>query len=314
MCLQDVLQQKKFDLLNYRPVSLTCILCKVYEQFIREHILSHVENYITDKQHGFVGGRSCLSNLLETVDAVLDMLSQEAPVDVLYMDFCKAFDTVPHFRLLAKLESYGITGKTLDIIRDFLANHTMRVVIGVKCSEDAKVMSGVPLGPLLFVLFINDLPDKIKSVVSLFADDLKLIGNANDKSTIMADLILLEQWEDTWLLRFNPAKCKVLHIDRNSNPMNSYSIDGVNLKVVKTECDLGVYRNSQFTWSDNIKEAISKANRITSWIARNLIGRSRDVMLLVYKALVRPLTDRSSWKLVHYPAVGTCATEVHKIN
>ena len=124
----------KSDPLNYRPVSLTSILCKVYEQFVRQHILDHVESKISKVQHGFMPGKSCFSNLLETVDIILTALDEGAPVDVLYLDFCKALDTVPHFRLLAKLEGYGITGSTLDIIRDFLTDRTMHVSVGGKTS------------------------------------------------------------------------------------------------------------------------------------------------------------------------------------
>ena len=282
----------KSDPLNYRPVSLTCILCKVYEKFIRQHIIDHVNDHLSDMQHGFVGGRSCFSNLLETVDTVLSMLSEGAPVDVLYLDFCKAFDTVPHRRLLAKLESYGITGKTLDIIRDFLSDRSMKVFVGGQSSNVHYVKSGVPqgsvLGPLLFVLFINDLPENLQTCVKLFADDLKLIGNTNNYDKIVSDISLLEEWEETWLLRFNPLKCKVLHIDKNDNPMKDYFIDGVKLTTVESECDLGVLTNSTLDWSDNVKDSIAKANRMIGWISRNVIDRSREVMLLVYKALIRP--------------------------
>ena len=282
----------KSDPLNYRPVSLTCILCKVYEKFIRQHIIDHVNDHLSDMQHGFVGGRSCFSNLLETVDTVLSMLSEGAPVDVLYLDFCKAFDTVPHRRLLAKLESYGITGKTLDIIGDFLSNRSMKVFVGGQSSNVHYVKSGVPqgsvLGPLLFVLFINDLPENLQTCVKLFADDLKLIGNTNNYDKIVSDISLLEEWEETWLLRFNPLKCKVLHIDKNDNPMKDYFIDGVKLTTVESECDLGVLTNSTLDWSDNVKDSIAKANRMIGWISRNVIDRSREVMLLVYKALIRP--------------------------
>ena len=277
---------------NYRPVSLTCILCKIYEKFIRKHVLAHVEECITLQQHGFVGGRSCVSNLLETVDIMLDMLAEGAPVDVLYFDFCKAFDTVPHFRLLAKLESYGINGATLDIIRNFLDGRKMRVSLGGKFSDYCNVTSGVPqgsvLGPLLFVLFVNDLPDNLKSSIKLFADDLKLIGNASKPEEIEQDIRELEEWEDTWLLRFNPEKCKVMHIDYNNNPRNCYILDGVALTEVETECDLGLETNASLTWSESIKGSISKANRMTAWIARNILSRSKEVMLLIYKALIRP--------------------------
>ena len=98
---------------NYRPISLTCIMCKLYEQLIRQHILNHVSESITNKQHGFLSGRSCLSNLLEALDIIFDMIANGETVDIFYLDFQKAFDTVPHFRLFVKLSSFGIHGKTL---------------------------------------------------------------------------------------------------------------------------------------------------------------------------------------------------------
>ena len=125
------------------------------------------------------------------------MIDEGAPVDILYFDFCKAFDTVPHRRLLTKLENYGITGKTLEIIKDFLSDRSMKVVVGEECSARHSVTSGVPqgsvLGPLLFVLFINDLPDNLKSQIKLFADDLKLLANANDYNTVVDDISKLEE-------------------------------------------------------------------------------------------------------------------------
>ena len=277
---------------NYRPVSLTCILCKIYERFIRKHILSHVENHISQHQHGFVGGKSCASNLLETIDIINDLLEAGAPVDILYFDFSKAFDTVPHYRLLTKLESFGITGITLDIIRNFLSNRVMRVVVGGVESEIKYVKSGVPqgsvLGPLLFVLFINDLPEGVKSGLKLFADDLKLMANANIFTDIQEDIRLLEEWQNLWLLNFNPSKCKVLHINKNSNPLNRYYLDEVELKSVNTERDLGVLTSNSFTWNENINNAINKANSTIAWISRSIINRSEPVMMLIYKSLIRP--------------------------
>ena len=277
---------------NYRPVSLTSVVCKVYEKFVRRHIFDHVEKSVSAHQHGFVGGRSCLSNLLETVEVILDLLAEGAPVDILYFDFQKAFDTVPHWRLLTKLEGYGITGDTLEIIRDFLSGRTMKVCVGSESSDNKRVASGVPqgsvLGPLLFVLFVNDLPDNIKSHVKLFADDLKLVSNVSNYDDVVKDLALLEEWENIWLLRFNADKCKILHIDKNDNPNREYVLDGTVLKSIESECDLGLHTTSQFNWNVNIKNAIAKANRMISWVARNMISRDRDVMLLVYKSLIRP--------------------------
>ena len=123
----------KKDPLNYRPVSLTCILSKTYEKFVRRHIMHHIEQQLSSDQHGFVEHKSCLSNLLETVETIIDMIDKGDPVDVFYFDFCKAFDSVPHFRLLTKMKSMGITGKTLDIVRDFLSGRSFRTYVGGLC-------------------------------------------------------------------------------------------------------------------------------------------------------------------------------------
>ena len=103
----------KSEALNYRPVSLTCILCKVYEKFVRRHLLEFIDKHIIDSQHGFVERKSCFSNILETIDTIIDILEEGSHVDIFYFDFCKAFDSVPHYRLLTKLENYGVKGKTL---------------------------------------------------------------------------------------------------------------------------------------------------------------------------------------------------------
>ena len=168
----------------------------------------------------------------------------------------------------------------------------MRVVVGGVESEIKYVKSGVPqgsvLGPLLFVLFINDLPEGVKSGLKLFADDLKLMANANIFTDIQEDIRLLEEWQNLWLLNFNPSKCKVLHINKNSNPLNRYYLDEVELKSVNTELDLGVLTSNSFTWNENINNAINKANSTIAWISRSIINRSEPVMMLIYKALIRP--------------------------
>ena len=282
----------KADPLNYRPVSLTCILCKVFEQLLRRHIVCFLESDISIHQHGFVEGKSCLSNLLETFDDIIELLERGAPVDLLYFDFSKAFDTVPHYRLLSKLENFGIRGRILDVIRKFLSDRTIRVQVEGKYSFIRNVLSGVPqgsvLGPLLFLLFINDLPDSVKNKVKLFADDLKLIGNAAHSSSIIEDLKQLEEWENLWLLRFNPSKCKVIHLEFNDNPNIDYYLDGVNLNPSELEKDLGVSTHRSLLWNVHIKECISKANKMICWIARNLMIREKYVMLNIYKSLIRP--------------------------
>ena len=285
-------KDSKLDPLNYRPVSLTCILCKIYEKFLRRHILEFVKDKINSNQHGFVENRSCFSNLLETIDAVMDMLESGCPVDIFYFDFCKAFDSVPHYRLLTKLENYGITGDILEIVRDFLSDRSLRTSVRGNYSSLREVLSGVPqgsvLGPLLFVLFINDLSDSISNITKLFADDLKLIARADNKHDIDRDLLALEEWESLWLLKFNLKKCKVMHLEFNENPDNEYLLDGVVLDNIKDEKDLGLIVSSELGWNKNIKACIKAANRAIAWISRNLIERDVTILTNVYKTIIRP--------------------------
>lgn len=281
----------KLNVNNYRPVSLTCILCKVYEKLLRKHILQHVSEQVSSSQHGFVQGKSCLSNLLETVEAVANYLDSGRDADIVYLDFCKAFDSVPHSRLLVKLQSFGITGNTLAIIKDFLSNRWMTIKVGDSYSERKRVVSGVPqgsvIGPLLFVLFINDLPDSVKSFARLYADDLKLVGDANSSEILENDLKSLSIWESDWGMNFNPEKCSVIHIGKD-NPRKDYYFNGNVLNTVENEKDLGVLLTESFTWNEQIQECIGKAKQMTSWILRNILSRDADVLLPIYKSLIRP--------------------------
>ena len=299
---------------NYRPISLTCICCKIYEQLIRQHIMNHVHAYISNKQHGFLPGRSCLSNLLEAVDIIFDMIANGENVDIFYLDFQKAFDTVPHFRLLVKLGSFGIHGKTLNVVQDFLSDRTFSVSVGDSKSKECNVTSGVPqgsvLGPLLFLLYINDLPDNIKNAVLLFADDLKMIAKSSTKEVNQQDLDNLVLWQNKWLIQFNTKdnKCKVLHAGKN-NPCNSYFMDDVLLPNVESEKDLGVTISKNLDFVDYVYSCINKANSMIAWVTRTFVSREKELMLKIYKSMIRPhleycvqlwspLPAHGNWKLI----------------
>ena len=205
--------------------------------------------------------------------------------------------TVPHKRLIHKLRMYGITGKTLDIITDFLSGRTFRVKVGDTMSDVFKVISGVPqgsvLGPLLFLIYINDIPNGIQSFLLLFADDLKLIVNTNVKDVTQQDLDILNKWQKKWLLSFNTAdrKCKVLSIvskHGKRDNINSYYLNDSLLPNVDNEKDLGINVENNLAWSAHIQSNIAKAKKCIGWVKRNVISRETDVMLNIYKSLIRP--------------------------
>lgn len=276
---------------NYRPVSLTCILCKLYEKIIRSHILNFIKDKIISCQHGFVQGKSTLSNLLETIDIINEFLCDDKYADILYLDFSKAFDSVSHYRLLIKMENLGISTNIINIVRDFLSNRTMKVKVGSAFSSSRYVPSGVPqgsvLGPLLFLIFINDLPTRIKSLVEVFADDVKMLVEPETQDIAQSDLDYLSEWENTWKLKFNVDKCKVLHCGRN-NVRHKYNLNSKDLEVITEERDLGVIFNEPFNFHSFILAIISKANQKIGWVMRNILSRDANVIIRVYKTLIRP--------------------------
>lgn len=299
---------------NYRPISLTSIVCKLYEQLIRKHIMNHVRTSISKKQHGFLPGRSCLSNLLEALDTIFDMIADVESVDIFYLDFQKAFDTVPHFRLLVKLSTFGIHGKTLNAVQDFLSDRTFSVFVGDSTSKQYNVTSGVPqgsvLGPLLFLLYINDLPENVKNAVLLFADDLKMIAKSSTKEINQQDIDNLVLWQNKWLIKFNTKdnKCKVLHAGKN-NPCNSYYMGDVLLPDVESEKDLGVTISKNLDFAEYVYSCINKANAMIAWVTRTFVSREKYLMLQIYKSMIRPhleycvqlwspLPAHGNWKLI----------------
>ena len=185
-----------------------------------------------NSQHGFVKNRSCLTNLLLFLDFVHEYVDKGIPVDVIYLDFRKAFDKVPHCRLLMKVRAHGIGGHIADWIQNWLSNQEQRVVLNGHSSDWSKVLSDVPqgsvLGPLLFVIFINDLEQDIGNRLLKFADDTKLFGvvsSGKGVDGLREDLRKLCDWSAEWLMMFNTDKCKVMHFGK-SNSLSVYIMNG----------------------------------------------------------------------------------------
>ena len=224
------------------------------------------------EQHGFLEGRSCITNLLETLDEWTKISDMKGRVDCIYLDFKKAFDSVPHQRLLTKVKGYKISGKIFEWISSFLVGRKQRVIVDGESSAWEDMKSGVPqgsvLGPILFVIYINDLPDAVDSRIKMFADDTKIyrrIEGETDCDALQHDLDNLQTWANTWQMSFHPEKCKTLHV-MDPEAKNTYKMDSDGnpcvLEQVRMEKDLGVITDDLLSFEKQCQESVSKAHRI----------------------------------------------------
>ena len=206
---------------NYKPVSLTYIICKMLESLIWDALIKHLldNNLLVEYHHGFIWGRSCVTQLLKIMDTSTEILDEGYDVDIAYLDYRKAFDSVPYERLLIKLEGHGMKNPILGWIRNFLIGRSQRVMIDSDKFEWAPVASGILQGhvlrPVLFIIYVNDLPDLIHSSIQMFADDTKVFNKitcSSDHEELQRDIDSLVEWSVAWQLKFNTAKCKIMHI------------------------------------------------------------------------------------------------------
>ena len=291
---------------NYRTVSLTCILCKTMEHVILSQTMGHLDRYdiLVHFQHGFRSNHSCETQLLNTVEDLAHRLDKRKTTDLLILDFSKAFDTMPHRRLLSTMKHYGITEKTNKWIESWLCHRQQRVVLDWAASTDSQVLSGVPqgtvLGPLLFLLYVNDIGDKIshQTTIKLFAVDALLYRTINDPADqiqLQHDLNIMIERLKTWLNRFNAKKCHLIKITRQRKPhQTQYSIDNSHLEEVQHQPYLGVELTSDLSWKSHISNISGRANRILNLLRRHLYGCSKEDKSRAFTTLVLPHLDYSS--------------------
>ena len=206
---------------HYRTLSLTSVACKLLETLIRDHMAEFLVKHklINTSQHGFLKARSCQTNILCFLEEITKWVDDGSPVDAVYLDFQKAFDKVPHQRLLLKLKAHGIGNDVINWIEKWLTHRGHRVIVDDEISNWKSVLSGVAqlsiLGPILFLIYINDLEDDISRKVVQFADDTKLfrkVTNDTDKQSLQDDLEKLVKWSEKLQMLFNFGKCKCIHI------------------------------------------------------------------------------------------------------
>ena len=297
--------KSRLDPGNYRPISITSVPCKIMETLNRNSMLDYFLKYglITPRQHGFIKNKACITNLLESNDLLTKLASTGTPTDIVFLDFAKAFDKVSHPLLIYKLTKYGICGKLLNWISAFLTNRRQRVVLGDTESDWLPVLSGVPqgsvLGPLLFIVFINDLTDDLINYASLYADDTKSICGLDPKNmqenalSLQNDINKIVDWTKTWQMELNISKCKVMHIGKK-NPNTTYTMrnysDNQPIPLITTthERDLGIIISNDLKLAKQCAKAANTAYSIFGRLKRAFVSRSLSIWKLLYSTYIRP--------------------------
>ena len=302
---------------NYRPVSLTSHIIKLVERVIAKKIVQHLEteNLYNDGQHGFRRGRSCLTQLLQHYQSILEWMSEGNDVDVIYLDFSKAFDKVDHRILLQKLKAIGIPEQLCKWTKSFLDNRKQFVAVDGSISSESDVISGVPqgtvLGPLLFLIYIADIDDDLQaSKASSFADDtriLKPVSSVRDCEDLQGDLSRIYDWATNNNMCFNGDKFELLRYTLKGEPIpfQYLTADGRNIEPKSDVIDLGVHMANSGSFKKNIEELVKKAKERLGWIFRVFVTREAKPMLTLYRALVLPILEYCS-QLWHPSEVGIC--------
>lgn len=284
--------------LNYRPISLTSTVCKLLEHIIHSQIMKYLEehNIIFKYQHGFRKGYSCDGQLAGFTNDLLSCIDAGNQVDAIFLDYSKAFDRVPHHRLLLKLKHLNIDEQVIAWIKDFLSFRTQFTNINHCNSPFIPVTSGVPqgsvLGPLLFLIYINDLPNRMSSRVRLFADDCviyRTIYTDTDPQALQSDLNAINRWCSDWQMTLNHTKTKCMSFTHSSSRIpTSYFIGNNAVELTTTYKYLGINLQSDLTWHHHINLTLASANRTFGIMKHRLKQAPSHLKKLAYTTLIRP--------------------------
>ena len=300
----------KTEAKNYRPIALTSHLIKIFEKVIRKYIVSYMDtnDLFNPSQHGFRAGRSCLSQLLCHYEKILQLMENGHDVDIIYLDFAKAFDKVDFDILLKKLHSLGVRGNLGRWIHSFITGRTQTVNVNGKRSPPSPVLSGVPqgsvLGPLLFLILIGDIDNELTSAfLSSFADDTRM-GHKTDthaeKTELQSDLNTVYRWTSCNNMELHGDKFEHMHYSgkptKDRSPAHSFISSSGLVIEEKTyiEKDLGVIMSNTASFERQINQVVSDANKQASWVLRTFTTRDQTPMLTLFKSLVQCKLDYCS--------------------
>ena len=285
---------------NYRPVALTSVACKIMESVLRDYILAYLTKYklINKCQHGFLKNHSTGCQLLECLENWTMAVENKMNIDICYIDFSKAFDSVSIPKLIYKLSKYGLRENLLNWLTDYLSNRKFCVRINDAVSDTIEQISGVPegsvLGPICFVLYINDLPDNVTySTCKMYADDVKLYciySDNKDCKKLQTDINNIANWAANWQLTISLSKTVMLHIG-NKNVRHAYELNNNVIKSVTSVKDLGVYVSDNLSWRLHCTETAKRACKVANIILHSFASKSIKVYMKAFDTYVMPILE-----------------------
>ena len=293
---------------NYRPVSLLSVVSKVFEKLVNNRIVDHLEkcDLFSDFQYGFRSSQSTADLLTVVSDRIARAFNRSGTTPAVALDISKAFDRVWHAGLLHKLKSYGISGQTFGLISSFLSNRQLRVVLDGKSSQEYPVNAGVPqgsiLGPTLFLIYINDLPDDVICNIAIYADDTTLYSKCSQASDLWQQLELASEleselrdtvdWGRKWLVHFNAGKTQLVSFDRSKNTgAIDVKMDGSVLEEKTSFKMLELNFSAKLDWGSYIVSIAKTASKKIGALIRSMKFLSPEVALYLYKSTIRPCMD-----------------------
>lgn len=290
---------------NYRPIALTSNVIKLFEKILKKHIVKYLEenHLISEFQHGFRNKRSCLTELIDFHNSVLKSLGENHDVDAIYLDFAKAYDKVDHEILLQKVKNIGISGKIGGWIRTFLTERKQITVVEGASSKEAIVISGIPqgsvLGPILFIIMINDISTNLNSQLLSFADDTRIlrpIKTPEDSQQLQEDLKKIYNWAERNNMMFNENKFELMKFGNNNNNRDTdyTGPNGIKIERKLQVRDLGVIISEDATFEDHLEKIVSKCKQLMGYILRTFKARDPETLLTLWKAIIIPHMDYCS--------------------
>ena len=286
------------DAKNYRPISLTSVICRLLERIIHNQIMSHLlnNNIVSSAQHGFIRRRSTQTQQIEFMDKIASHYDKKQQLEIIYLDFSKAFDKVSHCKLLNLLKHIKLHQQLVRWIQNYLTGRSQITIVDSSYSESVHITSGVPqgsvLGPLLFITYIQDLlttitTECVDTTVYAFADDVKLL--TTNPVELQRALDIVNEWTQNWDLFLNISKSE--HLSIRPTVERTFFISNHEIPKVHKVRDLGVVISDDLKWKTHVQKIRLKANILGHIILKTFLSDNTQLLVNLYKMYVRPIIE-----------------------